>query len=125
MEVSSIGLALHRVHGVEFFLGVFTNLSHDHLDFHGSMEQYAEAKSRLFREYLRPKGNGVRALVWGGDPALPVMHLPEDVWTYGFQPQDDFSIRSVRLSAGGWLLSCRHPWVQHLFRCRLSDDSMR
>ena len=66
MEVSSIGLALHRVHGVEFFLGVFTNLSHDHLDFHGSMEQYAEAKSRLFREYLRPKGNGVRALVWGG-----------------------------------------------------------
>ena len=48
MEVSSIGLALHRVHGVEFFLGVFTNLSHDHLDFHESMERYAEAKHVYF-----------------------------------------------------------------------------
>ena len=54
-------------------------------------------------------GNGVRALVWGGDPALPLMHLPEDVWTYGFQPQDDFSIRSVRLSAGGMALVVQTP----------------
>jgi UDP-N-acetylmuramoyl-L-alanyl-D-glutamate--2,6-diaminopimelate ligase len=49
MEVSSHALTLHRVDGVRFRVAVFTNLSRDHLDFHGSMEAYFEAKARLFR----------------------------------------------------------------------------
>ena len=49
MEVSSHALHQHRVDGVEFDAAVFTNLTQDHLDFHGSMEMYAEAKHRLFR----------------------------------------------------------------------------
>jgi len=48
MEVSSHGLVQGRVHGVAFDCALFTNLSHDHLDYHGSMEAYAEAKGRLF-----------------------------------------------------------------------------
>lgn len=48
MEVSSHSIILERVAGIEFDVGVFTNLSQDHLDFHNSMEEYAEAKSRLF-----------------------------------------------------------------------------
>jgi len=48
MEVSSHALALHRVDGTRFALAVFTNLSRDHLDFHGTMERYFEAKARLF-----------------------------------------------------------------------------
>src|SRR5260370_9803458 len=48
MEVSSHGLAQGRVNGVAFDCALFTNLSHDHLDYHGSMEAYAEAKARLF-----------------------------------------------------------------------------
>jgi UDP-N-acetylmuramoyl-L-alanyl-D-glutamate--2,6-diaminopimelate ligase len=48
MEVSSHGLAQGRVNGVTFACALFTNLSHDHLDYHGSMAAYAEAKSRLF-----------------------------------------------------------------------------
>ena len=48
MEVSSIGLAQERVQGVEFDVAVFTNLSRDHLDFHGTMEAYAQAKARFF-----------------------------------------------------------------------------
>jgi UDP-N-acetylmuramoyl-L-alanyl-D-glutamate--2,6-diaminopimelate ligase len=48
MEVSSHGLVQGRVNGVAFDCALFTNLSHDHLDYHGSMEAYAEAKSRLF-----------------------------------------------------------------------------
>jgi len=48
MEVSSHGLAQGRVNGVHFACALFTNLSHDHLDYHGSMEAYAEAKARLF-----------------------------------------------------------------------------
>jgi len=48
MEVSSHGLVQGRVNGVAFDCGLFTNLSHDHLDYHGSMDAYAEAKARLF-----------------------------------------------------------------------------
>jgi UDP-N-acetylmuramoyl-L-alanyl-D-glutamate--2,6-diaminopimelate ligase len=48
MEASSHGLAQGRVNGVAFDCALFTNLSHDHLDYHGSMEAYAEAKARLF-----------------------------------------------------------------------------
>ena len=48
MEVSSHALMQGRVAGVAFDCALFTNLSHDHLDYHGSMEAYAEAKARLF-----------------------------------------------------------------------------
>ncbi|MBU6300954.1 MAG: UDP-N-acetylmuramoyl-L-alanyl-D-glutamate--2,6-diaminopimelate ligase [Verrucomicrobia bacterium] len=47
MEVSSIGLDQHRVNGVEFDVGIFTNLTRDHLDYHGTMEAYFQAKRKL------------------------------------------------------------------------------
>lgn len=50
MEVSSHSLALSRVAGINFKIGIFTNLTQDHLDFHGTMENYAEAKARLFSQ---------------------------------------------------------------------------
>lgn len=53
MEVSSHALALSRVAGIEYEVCVFTNLTQDHLDFHGGMEQYAEAKARLFGQTRR------------------------------------------------------------------------
>ncbi len=48
MEVSSHALVQSRVEGIHFDVAVFTNLSHDHLDYHGSMEEYFEAKALLF-----------------------------------------------------------------------------
>jgi UDP-N-acetylmuramoyl-L-alanyl-D-glutamate--2,6-diaminopimelate ligase len=48
MEVSSHGLAQGRVNGVRFDCALFTNLTHDHLDYHGTMAAYGEAKARLF-----------------------------------------------------------------------------
>jgi UDP-N-acetylmuramoyl-L-alanyl-D-glutamate--2,6-diaminopimelate ligase len=48
MEVSSIGLDQGRVNGAAFDVAVFTNLTRDHLDYHGSMEAYAAAKEKLF-----------------------------------------------------------------------------
>ncbi|MBV8969967.1 MAG: UDP-N-acetylmuramyl-tripeptide synthetase, partial [Verrucomicrobia bacterium] len=53
MEVSSHALALERVEDIEFDAAVFTNLTQDHLDFHGSMKTYFEAKSRLFEKLRR------------------------------------------------------------------------
>lgn len=61
IEVSSHALYYHRVHGIDFDVAVFTNLSQDHLDLHGTMEEYAETKLRLFTslKYARRK-KGVR-----------------------------------------------------------------
>ena len=50
MEVSSHGLVEGRLAGTEFDIAVFTNLTHDHLDFHGTMENYGEAKGLLFAQ---------------------------------------------------------------------------
>lgn len=50
MEVSSHSLELHRVAGIQYSVGAFTNLTQDHLDFHGTMENYAKAKALLFAQ---------------------------------------------------------------------------
>lgn len=56
MEVSSHALALHRVDGTRFAVVAFTNLSQDHLDFHGDLEDYFAAKARLFTPAFAPIG---------------------------------------------------------------------
>ena len=58
MEVSSHALAQHRTAGIVFDAAVFTNLSQDHLDYHGTMEQYCDAKARLFRQCRAAAVNG-------------------------------------------------------------------
>ena len=50
MEVSSHALVQHRVEGLEFSVGVFTNLTQDHLDYHHTMENYFQAKAKLFEQ---------------------------------------------------------------------------
>lgn len=55
MEVSSHGLALNRVDGCSFNAGIFTNLTQDHLDFHADMDDYFDAKKRLFSQFLSPE----------------------------------------------------------------------
>jgi UDP-N-acetylmuramoyl-L-alanyl-D-glutamate--2,6-diaminopimelate ligase len=52
MEASSIGLAAHRCDAIPFRAAIFTNLTRDHLDVHGTMEAYADAKARLFHALL-------------------------------------------------------------------------
>ncbi|MDI3297708.1 MAG: UDP-N-acetylmuramoyl-L-alanyl-D-glutamate--2,6-diaminopimelate ligase [Bacillota bacterium] len=71
MEVSSHALSLHRVDTVEFDVGVFTNLTQDHLDFHGDLEHYLEAKALLFRSlgrsYWGPLKQGPKGAVLNAD----------------------------------------------------------
>jgi UDP-N-acetylmuramyl-tripeptide synthetase len=68
MEASSHALELHRLDGVRFRVGAFTNLTQDHLDFHGTMDAYRDAKARLFREHLTPDGVGVINVDGAGGP---------------------------------------------------------
>ncbi|MET0283406.1 MAG: UDP-N-acetylmuramoyl-L-alanyl-D-glutamate--2,6-diaminopimelate ligase [Polyangiales bacterium] len=56
LEVSSVALTERRVAGMHFAVAAFTNLSHDHLDYHGTFEAYGEEKARLFTEY-RPEAS--------------------------------------------------------------------
>lgn len=85
MEVSSHALELGRVRGICFDLAVFTNLTHDHLDFHGSLEAYSRAKLRLF-EALKPDG---LAVVNADDPLSETImkKCGNPVLRYGLQKQ--------------------------------------
>jgi len=73
MEVSSHALALDRVAGTEFDVAVFTNLTQDHLDFHGTLEEYRRAKRRLFEALAAGAKPRRSAVVNADDPAGPTM----------------------------------------------------
>lgn len=99
MEVSSHALALRRVAGLRFAAAVFTNLTRDHLDFHGDLESYLESKSRLFRDLPE----GLPAVVNRDDPAharLLEITRGRKV-TFGFDPASDVRIRSFQTEPGG------------------------
>jgi murE/murF fusion protein len=61
MEVSSHGLDQHRVDGCEFDVGIYTNLTQDHLDYHSTMEAYFNCKQRFFTDFLGPKSRTGKA----------------------------------------------------------------
>jgi UDP-N-acetylmuramoyl-L-alanyl-D-glutamate--2,6-diaminopimelate ligase len=100
LEVSSHSLALKRVHGCRFAVAVFTNLTRDHLDFHGDMDRYFEAKRRLFTEHLREDG---RAIINADDDRAPdlVSCSRAPVWTYGLEHAADIRATDVHLSLEG------------------------
>jgi UDP-N-acetylmuramoyl-L-alanyl-D-glutamate--2,6-diaminopimelate ligase len=76
-EVSSHALALGRVYGFQFHAAVFTNLTRDHLDFHGTMEEYGAAKRQLFTP-ISPGKPGPRWAVLNADDPVSKTMEPED-----------------------------------------------
>ncbi len=113
LEVSSHALALDRVAGCEFDIVVFTNLTQDHLDFHRTMENYFEAKLRLFTDYVegRQKAGPKRALVNADDPRasslLDRCSIP--VWTFGIHHQADIRAEGVELGMEGSRFTVMSP----------------
>ncbi len=86
MEVSSHGLAQDRVASMDFDVGVWTNLSQDHLDFHVSMEAYREAKKSLFSSYLASssaKGRATWAVLNQDDAAISESFSAADAARWG------------------------------------------
>ena len=96
METSSHALYLDRVYGVHYDVGIFTNLTQDHLDFHKTMENYCDAKAILFQNC----GTGV---VNADDPWTPrlLKNASCQVRTYGEKTAADLRAENIVLSADG------------------------
>ncbi|SOB91827.1 UDP-N-acetylmuramoylalanyl-D-glutamate--2,6-diaminopimelate ligase [Ureibacillus xyleni] len=92
MEVSSHGLSLGRLAGVDYDVAVFTNLTHDHLDFHGTMENYGNAKGLLFSQLGQDLTKN-KAVVLNADDPWSEKYAnitPYPVWTYGLKNDATF-----------------------------------
>lgn len=94
MEVSSHALALHRVDGIVFDVAVFTNLSQDHLDFHSDMDDYFNAKARLFTDGLTREAVVCVDDDWGLRLARDIEALGLPVTTYG-STQGQWRLRAL------------------------------
>lgn len=97
MEVSSHSLDQRRVEGITFAAGVFTNLTRDHLDYHGTMDAYRSAKLRLVGLLAR---DGV-ALFNADDPAWRGVTNAPRAWSFGVESPADVTARDVAFHAHG------------------------
>ncbi len=114
MEVSSHSLALHRVTGCEFDVAIFTNLTQDHLDFHGTMERYAEAKAELFRGLGkgRVKPGVPAAVVNADDPWAAHMAgaTSARVIRFGLRADAELFPRTTAFDLAGIRAAVTTPW---------------
>lgn len=96
MEVSSHGLSQHRIEGVEFDICLFTNLQHEHLDYHGSMDSYFDAKKILFNQ-LKPGGTAIINIddEWGEKLSLELREKGRHICSIGQHPSSHIRIRSM------------------------------
>ncbi|WP_040984198.1 UDP-N-acetylmuramoyl-L-alanyl-D-glutamate--2,6-diaminopimelate ligase [Oceanobacillus jeddahense] len=111
MEVSSHGIAQDRIHGITFDFGLFTNLDHDHLDYHGDMEGYFLTKAKMF-EVLKNDGYAIinNYNVWGEKLSSMLQSRPFSLITLGNRENDELTINKItpgfsEISYKGWSLS--------------------
>jgi UDP-N-acetylmuramoyl-L-alanyl-D-glutamate--2,6-diaminopimelate ligase len=99
MEVSSHALCQHRVDGIAFDVGVFTNLTPDHLDYHGTMDAYGAAKARLFEDL----SEDATAVLNADDPMSRILRLSSQarVVHYAIDAPADVRATITRLDAEG------------------------
>ena len=114
VEASSIGLELHRVDCCEFDVAVFTNLTPDHLDFHGTMEAYAASKAKLFRMIAESTAKRLpkAAVVCADDAAAQQMlaAAPDiPAVRYGLAGEVDITAVNIEQDAGGQRFLIRGP----------------
>ncbi len=114
MEVSSHSLSLHRVDGCEFDVGIFTNLTQDHLDFHKTMQAYAEAKARLFQMLSRDRRKpGEAAAVLNADDRWSPFMMGQTrarVIRFSLSGEGDLRVRKMSLSLVGIRATVESLW---------------
>ncbi|MES2200031.1 MAG: UDP-N-acetylmuramoyl-L-alanyl-D-glutamate--2,6-diaminopimelate ligase [Chlamydiota bacterium] len=107
MEVSSHGLDQGRVQTIDFDIAIFTNLTQDHLDYHGTMESYALAKSKLFTSLNPEKGKEKnypkKVLINIDSPFAKTMlqNVRVPILTYGLSEEADVRAEEIHLSITG------------------------
>lgn len=118
MEASSHGISQGRVGGVHFDVAVLTNLSRDHLDYHGSFEKYAEVKKRLFTTKGLQKAVLNVDDAFGQDLVKTVTDLGIDLLTYGIE-QGTVRATNIQLNQDGISFFARTPMGQADVSARL------
>lgn len=113
MEVSSHGLDQKRAWGIDFDVGVFTNLTQDHLDYHGTMDRYFVAKTQLFRGLGQMEKEATAVIniddPWGME-LVNINSFSARVITFGTHPSADVRAEEIELSPGGSSFTCGSPW---------------
>jgi UDP-N-acetylmuramoyl-L-alanyl-D-glutamate--2,6-diaminopimelate ligase len=123
MEVSSHALVMHRVDGMEFDVAVFTNLNHEHLDFHLTMDAYREAKGRLFKKMKRKVGI---AIINRDDPQWKYFYDLAEAkrWTYSLtSPDADFHAMSYTCTPKGSSIQLATPQREMFLQTKLIGES--
>jgi UDP-N-acetylmuramoyl-L-alanyl-D-glutamate--2,6-diaminopimelate ligase len=106
MEVSSHALAQERIRGLEWDVAVFTNLTQDHLDYHGTMENYFESKAKLFTQLAQQQKKREPVAVVNmddryGEQLLDKIDKKISVITFGMGVRADFRASNYRMEFGG------------------------
>ena len=102
MEVSSIGVDQHRIDGLEFRAGIFTNLTHDHLDYHGTFAAYLRCKQMFFD--MLPAGAYAITNIDDRNGRVMVQNTRASVISYSCHSLADHSCRIVEQTIEGMLL---------------------
>jgi UDP-N-acetylmuramoyl-L-alanyl-D-glutamate--2,6-diaminopimelate ligase len=103
MEVSSHAVDQHRIAGLEFAGGAFTNITHDHLDYHLTFRAYIEAKKRFFDGL--PKGAFALTNADDKNGMVMVQNTKAAIATYALRSHADFMIKVLENSFGGLVLT--------------------
>lgn len=101
LETSSHALALHRVRNVDFRIGVLTNFTSEHLDFHGTLDAYFEAKATLFDQVARGTAEGPRFQVLNSDdPTFARLRSRNQLTTMSFGLSSPATVMATGIEAG-------------------------
>lgn len=122
MEVSSHALSLHRVDGCQFAAAVFTNLTPEHLDFHADMDEYLQAKLRLFTDpqYLSHPGERVNAINVDDEAGHVIARQALGrTLTYALEAEADCRAEQIELGPAETRFVVRLPTGKALVRTRL------
>ena len=125
MEVSSHALDLGRVSEIDFSAAVFTNLSQDHLDFHRNLDDYREAKLKLFRSL--PVDSGRFAVINADDPQARsfIDAAPGDSVTYGINNPAAVRAVNIQITSRGSSFEVLYPEGSMSLRIRLAGKRFR
>ncbi len=115
MEVSSHAVALRRIAGCDFKVKLFTNFTQDHLDFHGTMEEYFKAKKSFFTDF-----SGINVINMDDPRGEDLKNSAKgEVLTYGVTSKADVAAKSVEISASGTSFALMSPAGEAKIKSRL------